>query len=1004
MGIIDKRAGRGNLGAPHFALQALVALIALLALAPTATASHDPSDPHGVRVDTLSFPTRIHYLARDGEQNIVTVTETGTDYVFTESGSGVPPVENPGGGCTVDAGVAMCSKVGIESIRVAVFDLNDAVTMNANPPNQIPGTIIDGGSGDDVLHGGPGNDDIFGGPGNDTLFGHDGLDVIAGDDGDDTILTGPGGPVFIDPITEEFRQQTAGGGLGFDTVTYQDRPGAIVYGQVQVRDSDTARCPDTNGCFDIHQGNFEVIIGTDFDDRLVGGSRADVFVGRAGADTICGGLGVDTVDYSDSPGPQGVNVTLDGDIATDWRHILPVVPESNLNLFKQSRLDCLPNIPADVGKLDCTPDDGMPGEGDCVGEDIENIIGSEFDDVLVGNDPDEFEGKGPRVEPHGINDIDGLGGNDVIDGGFGPDALSGGAGVDTVTYASRAEPVSAAIDGAPNDGTVTSTSVDEFEACPVLSDAAFMCEVFLRGDYDPRLNQADSIEGDVENVIGTAHDDVLRGDGDANVLEGGDGNDFIDGGDGGDSIEAGNGDDAAVGGDGNDLVRGGEGADQLDGENDNDDVRGEGGDDVVAAGAGADGLSGGTGNDVLDYSDATRSVNVTFDGRNDDGPGEGDTAGADFEVVRGGIGNDNLAGSDNSERLEGGDGDDNLTGGGGADALIGGAGADRAIYAERSTPVVVDLAAGTADDGDGLSGIEKVLGGSGDDTLLGDGLENVLDGGAGNDRLAGAEGDDTLVGAAGNDTQSGDVGNDTLLGSDGNDTLSGAGGNDDLKGEAGNDTLDGGTGSDRQFGGPHTDTLLYASRTAAVTVTLIGKDNNGERNEDDFVAHDVENVTTGSGGDTIDADDNLKGEVKCGAGADLVTADPDDRVAGDCENVRVSALGTRCTASTGSARMSKSGAIGVRVFCAAAAKGTLRLQSVMPVRVGKRSARKVLKLGSKSFSLKAGQRRTITVKASKTARRYIQRKKRLSVRARISAKVKKSTLRTSRVFTVKGPR
>ena len=110
--------------------------------------------------------------------------------------------------------------------------------------------------------------------------------------------------------------------------------------------------------------------------------------------------------------------------------------------------------------------------------------------------------------------------------------------------------------------------------------------------------------------------------------------------------------------------------------------------------------------------------------------------------------------------------------------------------------------------------------------------------------------------------------------------------------------MDGGPGTDRQFGGPHIDTLLYASRSAAVTVTLIGKDNNGERNEDDFVAHDVENVTTGSGGDTIDADDNLKGEVKCGAGADLVTADPDDRVASDCENVQVSALGTRCTAST----------------------------------------------------------------------------------------------------------
>ena len=99
--------------------------------------------------------------------------------------------------------------------------------------------------------------------------------------------------------------------------------------------------------------------------------------------------------------------------------------------------------------------------------------------------------------------------------------------------------------------------------------------------------------------------------------------------------------------------------------------------------------------------------------------------------------------------------------------------------------------------------------------------------------------------------------------------------------------------------------------------------------------------------------------------------------------------------------MSRSGAIPVRVFCAVTAKGTLRLQSVAQVRVGRK--RKVLKIGSKSFSLKAGQRKTITVKASKLSRRLIQRKKRLSVRARISAKTpaKKSASESSSVFTVK---
>ena len=54
-----------------------------------------------------------------------------------------------------------------------------------------------------------------------------------------------------------------------------------------------------------------------------------------------------------------------------------------------------PNVqgcPADL-KRDCTPDDGVAGEHDCVGEDIENIVGSPQDDVLIGNDPD------PLVRP-----------------------------------------------------------------------------------------------------------------------------------------------------------------------------------------------------------------------------------------------------------------------------------------------------------------------------------------------------------------------------------------------------------------------------------------------------------------------------------------------------------------------------------------------------------------------------------------------------------------------------
>ncbi|MGG6268119.1 PA14 domain-containing protein [Leptolyngbya sp. AN03gr2] len=56
---------------------------------------------------------------------------------------------------------------------------------------------------------------------------------------------------------------------------------------------------------------------------------------------------------------------------------------------------------------------------------IENAIGSEFNDMLVGND--------------GVNGIDGGAGDDRIMGGKGNDVLAGGAGVDTFVYRDATE-------------------------------------------------------------------------------------------------------------------------------------------------------------------------------------------------------------------------------------------------------------------------------------------------------------------------------------------------------------------------------------------------------------------------------------------------------------------------------------------------------------------------------------------------------------------------------------
>ncbi|MBD2568489.1 beta strand repeat-containing protein, partial [Anabaena lutea] len=74
--------------------------------------------------------------------------------------------------------------------------------------------------------------------------------------------------------------------------------------------------------------------------------------------------------------------------------------------------------------------------------------------------------------------------------------------------------------------------------------------------------------------------------------------------------------------------------------------------------------------------------------------------------------------------------------------------------------------------------IENATGGTGNDRLTGNALNNILSGGDGNDQLQGLAGNDTLQGGAGNDILNGGTGNDSLWGGLGDDILTGGVGND----------------------------------------------------------------------------------------------------------------------------------------------------------------------------------------------------------------------------------
>ena len=130
--------------------------------------------------------------------------------------------------------------------------------------------------------------------------------------------------------------------------------------------------------------------------------------------------------------------------------------------------------------------------------------------------------------------------------------------------------------------------------------------------------------------------------------------------------------------------------------------------------------------------------------------------------------------------------------------------------------------------------IENAIGGSGQDTIIGNALDNdlrggggtdnifagsgndTIDGGAGISYLRGEDGNDLLIGGAafddingnqGSDTGSGGLGNDWVVGGKDNDRLAGDDGADLVYGNLGDDTCDGGTGDDIVRGGQGNDTL-----------------------------------------------------------------------------------------------------------------------------------------------------------------------------------------------------
>jgi Ca2+-binding RTX toxin-like protein len=96
-------------------------------------------------------------------------------------------------------------------------------------------------------------------------------------------------------------------------------------------------------------------------------------------------------------------------------------------------------------------------------------------------------------------------------------------------------------------------------------------------------------------------------------------------------------------------------------------------------------------------------------------------------------------------------------------SLNGGSGINWLDYSTWTNPVTVNLATGAATGLAGITNIQNVIGGAGNDHLTGDAQGNILVDGAGNDVLRAGSGRSLLIGGAGADTIIGGAGDDILI-------------------------------------------------------------------------------------------------------------------------------------------------------------------------------------------------------------------------------------------------
>lgn len=736
------------------------------------------------------------------------------------------------------------------------------------PPPGTPNNILDT-PGDDYIGGTSGDDVIGASTGNDYIDGKEGNDVIAPGSGNDAVV----------------------GGAGYDTVSYSASDAAV---DVDLDLYATQIGGHAQG--DVLE-SIESVVGSAYDDQvrgtgynnyLTGGGGSDLLDGRAGDDILDGGLGADqlfggagndtfyvdnaadVVDEAVGAGTDTVRASVSYALGANAENLVLL---GTASIATGNALDnALTGNSADNVFTPGLGDDSIAADA---GDDllivsgnradyvvsmvdanqvriVDSRLGGEGTDTLSGVERVQFAdgiftvtallGSGQSLNGTGNDDVltgttghdvlSGLAGNDLLDGGAGVDIMIGGLGNDTFVIDNASDVVT----------ELAGEGTDTIQSSLSLTITRHVENLTLTGSAD-----LTAIGSDVANA--------LTGNSGANLLVGLAGNDILNGGAGADRMEGGQGDDTYYVDTQADLVleAAGEGIDTiistvrvnstanienitligtavvnayandlnniLIGNSAANTLQGFAGDDYLDGGAGGDQMVGNDGDDTYIVDSTSDSVselaNQGFDQVFSSVSRSIQFAGDIEKLTLTGTSALTATGNALDNELVGNVANNTLDGLSGVDTMRGGVGDD--IYVVENTADAVienaaegtDLVRSTASSYTLSANVENLtLTGSLAINGVGSGLDNVL---------TGNTAANILSGAGGNDTIDGGDGNDTLYGGDGADVLTGKAGNDVLFGDAGNDSLNGGTGTDAMTGGSGDD--VYIVDNAGDTVT-----------------------------------------------------------------------------------------------------------------------------------------------------------------------------------------